>query len=283
MTRQIRSQFGDLGFVPTMGALHRGHLSLVRRAKHECKAVAVSIFVNPLQFGPAEDFSRYPRQLDADLALLGNEGVDIAFVPQVQEMFPTEFGTHVAIDGIDEKSEEGKVRPGHFRGVCTVVNKLLNIVQPRKAFFGAKDAVQCIVIRKMVRDLSMDQEIVVADTVRERDGLAMSSRNQYLTQEERKAAPILYRALSEAHELFRRKETWSRSSSGVITKRDLVAKVTQILRTEPLVSSIQYISVMDAHDAHELSDSEPISLGSILSLAVVVGKVRLIDNTTLDV
>ncbi|PMP84206.1 MAG: pantoate--beta-alanine ligase, partial [Chloroflexus aggregans] len=192
--RRARAAFDELGFVPTMGYLHQGHLALVEQARVECPAVAVSIFVNPTQFGPHEDYARYPRDTARDLALLEAAGVDLVFIPTVEEMYPPGFGTYVIQPAADEVLEGGG-RPGHFRGVATVVCKLFNIIQPTKSYFGQKDAQQTIVVRQMVRDLNIPVEIVIVPTVREPDGLALSSRNVYLTPEQRAAAPVLYRAL----------------------------------------------------------------------------------------
>ncbi|NTW04184.1 MAG: pantoate--beta-alanine ligase, partial [Oscillochloris sp.] len=199
--RQVRASFAKLGLVPTMGYLHAGHLSLVRQARQECGAVAVSIFVNPTQFGPNEDFSRYPRNMEHDLELLAEAGVDLVFTPEPAEMYPRDFGTAVVLPAADDVLE-GSARPGHFRGVATVVCKLLNIAQPTRAYFGQKDAQQTVVVRQMVRDLNIPTEIVVSPTVREPDGLALSSRNTYLTPEQRRAATVLYRALTAARERY---------------------------------------------------------------------------------
>ena len=199
--RSARAALGGLGLVPTMGYLHDGHLSLVARAKAECPAVAATIFVNPTQFGPNEDLARYPRDLPRDLRLLEAAGVDLVFAPEAAEIYPPGFDTQIVIGGVAEVLE-GAVRPGHFAGVATVVAKLLNIVQPTRAYFGQKDAQQSVVIRRLVRDLNLPVEVIVAPTVREADGLALSSRNSYLTPEQRAAAPVIYRALTVARERF---------------------------------------------------------------------------------
>src|SRR5712691_9771468 len=195
--RQARAENRIIGLVPTMGALHRGHLALIERARRECSTVIASIFVNPKQFGPAEDFSKYPRTFDSDREMLEQAGVDFLFAPEASEIYPQGFSSYVQVDGLSERLE-GRSRPGHFRGVATVVMKLLQIVQPNFAYFGRKDAQQSRIITQMARDLNLDSEIVVCPIVREPDGLAMSSRNAYLNKEERKAAPVLYRALEAA-------------------------------------------------------------------------------------
>ncbi len=263
--RQARAGFDRIGLVPTMGYLHAGHLSLVRQARRECGAAAVSIFVNPTQFAPHEDFTRYPRDLERDLRLLADEGVDLVFAPEVSEMYPNGFGTAVVLPAADEVLE-GAARPDHFRGVATVVCKLLNIVQPTMAYFGQKDAQQTVVVRQMVRDLNMPTEIVVAPTVREADGLAMSSRNSYLTPEQRAAATVLYRALTAARELLtsgeRRGDALRQAMAGVLT-------------SEPLARP-EYVSVADPLTLRELAEVGP--RGALISLAVRVGAVRLIDN-----
>ncbi|MEI8309081.1 MAG: pantoate--beta-alanine ligase [Chloroflexales bacterium] len=263
--RQARAGFDRIGLVPTMGYLHAGHLSLVRQARRECGAAAVSIFVNPTQFAPHEDFTRYPRDLERDLRLLADEGVDLVFAPEVSEMYPNGFGTAVVLPAADEVLE-GAARPDHFRGVATVVCKLLNIVQPTMAYFGQKDAQQTVVVRQMVRDLNMPTEIVVAPTVREADGLAMSSRNSYLTPEQRAAATVLYRALTAARELL---------TSGERHGDALRQAMAGVLTSEPLARP-EYVSVADPLTLRELAEVGP--RGALISLAVRVGAVRLIDN-----
>lgn len=267
--RAARQQVGRLGFVPTMGFLHKGHLSLVRQAKAECGYVAVSIFVNPTQFGPSEDLARYPRDLDRDLALLAELGTDLVFVPSAEEIYPPHYSTYVSVEGVTDVLE-GKLRPGHFRGVATVVCKLLNIIQADKAYFGQKDAQQCIVVRQMVRDLAIPTEIIIAPTVRETDGLAMSSRNVYLSREERRAAPVLSRALSAAKARF---------DAGEHNAEVLRQIVRDILATEPL-GSPDYVSLADPLSLEELETVG--ERGGILSLAVRFGKTRLIDNVLLE-
>jgi pantoate--beta-alanine ligase len=251
-----------------MGALHEGHLSLVRRAKAECGSVAVSIFVNPTQFGPQEDLSKYPRDLPRDLALLEAAGADLVWTPTPEGMYPPGFQTWVQVENLTLPLE-GAVRPDHFRGVTTVVAKLFNAVQPEKAYFGQKDAQQAAVIRRMVRDLDFPIEIIVCPTVREADGLAMSSRNLYLNAEERRAATVLYRALSAAK---------SAHVQGERSAEKLRSTVTEMINQEPL-ARLQYISCADYDSLQEI---EQIDGKTLLSMAVFVGKTRLIDNFILE-
>jgi pantoate--beta-alanine ligase len=268
--RAARKSFGgSLGLVPTMGYLHDGHLELVRRAKAECDHVAVSIFVNPTQFGPREDLARYPRDLPRDLDLLRNEGVDLVFTPTADEMYPPDYSTYVEVEHVTAPLE-GARRPGHFRGVATVVCKLFNIASADRAYFGQKDAQQTVVIQQMVRDLNLPIAIVVVPTVREPDGLAMSSRNVYLSREERAAAPVLYRALSLA------KDQYGRGERDAGTFRD---SMQQLIGAEPL-AQIEYVSVADPVTLQELEG--PIERGALLSLAVRFGATRLIDNILLE-
>ena len=258
---------GTVGFVPTMGYLHEGHVSLARRAKEECDHVVVSIFVNPTQFGPAEDLSKYPRDLERDLRLLEAAGVDLVWTPTPDVMYPPGFATWVEVEGLTEPLE-GASRPGHFRGVTTVVSKLFNAVQPTKAYFGQKDAQQAAVIRKMARDLDFPIEIVVCPTVRQADGLAMSSRNSYLSPEERQAATVLFRALSAARLAYERGER-----GGEALRRTM----TEVIGAEPL-AKMQYVSVADYDTLEEL---ETVTGKTLLSMAVFLGKTRLIDNFVL--
>jgi pantoate--beta-alanine ligase len=253
-----------VGFVPTMGYLHEGHLILVRRAKAENSSVVVSIFVNPAQFGPQEDFKKYPRNPQRDLAMLEKEKVDIVFMPSVAEMYPPQFSSWVEVGKVAERLE-GTSRPGHFRGVATVVAKLFNLVQPNKAYFGQKDAQQLAVIKKMVADLDMSVEVVAVPTVREPDGLAMSSRNIYLNPEERKQAAVLYQALGLAQKL------WSQGEKDAKVIRQ---QMTDLIQKQPL-ADIDYISIADAETLDELDTVRPPAL---VSLAVKIGKTRLIDN-----
>ena len=266
--RQYRARFGRLGLVPTMGYLHAGHLSLVRQARAECGAVAVSIFVNPTQFGPREDLARYPRDLERDLRLLREEQVDLVFVPSVDEVYPPGFSTFIDVRDVTEMLE-GAVRPGHFQGVATVVCKLFNITQPTRAYFGQKDAQQTVVVRKMVRDLDMPLDVVVVPTMREPDGLALSSRNVYLSAEQRRAATALYRALSAAG---------ARYASGERDAEALRQAMRVVLDAEPLANP-EYVSVADMLTLHELDCVG--AAGALCSLAVRFGTTRLIDNMML--
>ena len=255
---------GPVGLVPTMGYLHDGHLSLARRARAECASVAASIFVNPTQFGPSEDLASYPRDLARDLALLESAGVDLVWTPAPEVVYPSDFQTWVTVENV-AKPLEGAQRPGHFRGVATVVAKLFNAFQPDRAYFGQKDAQQVAVIKQMARDLNFPVEIVVCPTVREHDGLAMSSRNAYLNAEQRAAAPVLFRALSAAAAAF---VAGQRDAEGL---RQLMA---EIIDAEPLARP-QYVSVADPSSLQELDG--PVSR-ALLSMAVYIGKTRLIDN-----
>jgi pantoate--beta-alanine ligase len=254
-----------IGFVPTMGYLHEGHLSLVRRAKAENPTVAVSIFVNPTQFGPNEDLEAYPRDLAQDLSLLEKESTDLVWTPTSAEIYPPNYQTWVTVEKITQVLE-GAQRPGHFRGVTTVVTKLFNAVQPTKAYFGQKDAQQAAVIRQMVRDLNYPLEIVVCPIVREPDGLAMSSRNSYLNPKQRVAATVLYRALSSATKAY---------NLGERNPGRLREIMRETINEEPL-AQIQYVSCADAETLKELD--KPIQAPALLSMAVFVGKTRLIDN-----
>ena len=266
--RALRQKLsGAVGFVPTMGYLHEGHLALVKQARIENSAVIVSIYVNPAQFGPREDFGAYPRELNRDLELLRGEGVDIVFVPSDDEMYPPEFSSWVDVEKVTERLE-GAARQGHFRGVATIVAKLFNIVQPTRAYFGQKDAQQAVVIKKMVADLNMGIEIVVVPTVRESDGLAMSSRNIYLSPGERQAATILFKALTLARQLRQGGE----KDTGKIRRQ-----MTSLIQKEPL-AQIGYVSIADAETLEELNLIERPALAS---LAVRIGKTRLIDNMPL--
>jgi len=256
-----------VGFVPTMGYLHDGHLSLVRRAKEECASVVASIFVNPTQFGPGEDLSKYPRNLARDLRLLESVGVNLVWTPTPEVMYPSGFQTWVTVDELT-KGLEGAMRPGHFRGMTTVVAKLFNAVQPHKAYFGQKDAQQAAVIRRMTKDLDFPVAIVVCPTVREADGLAMSSRNAYLNAEERQAATVLFRALSAAKTAFEEGERDAEKLRQVV--RETVA-------SEPL-ATLQYVSCADYETLQEL---ERVERKALLSMAVFMGKTRLIDNFVL--
>ena len=265
--RQIRYDGKTLGLVPTMGALHDGHLSLVRAARGQSQVVAASIFVNPLQFGPNEDFTRYPRAFERDCKLLEAEGVALVFAPTVEEMYPNDAGTFVEVAGLSDVLE-GKTRPGHFRGVATVVSKLLHIVDPDSAFFGQKDAQQVAVIRRMVTDLNMPLRIVVCPIVREKDGLAMSSRNAYLDPRQRQAASVLYRALMRVQTMA---DTGERSASR------LADAGRQVIREEPL-ARLDYFEVVDENTFAPVQD---VSHGALVVTAVYFGTTRLIDNLVL--
>ncbi len=253
-----------VGFVPTMGALHEGHLSLVRTARAQSDVVIASVFVNPTQFGPTEDFSKYPRNPERDAAMLAAEKTDYFFLPSVEEMYPAGAESWVSVAGLGEKLD-GRSRPGHFRGVTTVVAKLFNIVQPDFAFFGQKDAAQVAIISKMVRDLNFDVRIVVCPIVRETDGLAMSSRNAYLSPEQRKQALVLYRSLMRVQNLVDRGET---------SAARLSVAGTQVIAEEPAVK-LDYFEIVDRATLDPVSD---ISGGALIAVAAYVGSTRLIDN-----
>jgi pantoate--beta-alanine ligase len=267
--RQNRQELpGPLALVPTMGYLHAGHLSLIQQARRECRSVIASIFVNPTQFGPQEDFARYPRDLPHDLERLQSAGVDMVWAPETSEMYPNGYQTWITVDEIPQVLE-GAMRPGHFRGVATVVAKLLNAVQPERAYFGQKDAQQVAVIRRMVLDLNFPLEVVVCPIVREADGLAMSSRNVYLTPEQRRAASVIYRALMQAQAAF---DTGERHPGRL---RQIVLNE---LATEPQ-ARLEYVSCADPDTFHELE--APFDRALIL-LAVYFGTTRLIDNWVLE-
>ena len=259
---------GSVGLVPTMGYLHEGHLSLVRCARGDNEHLVVSIFVNPTQFGPQEDYRRYPRDPERDLRLLEQEGTDIVFMPGVEEMYPPGFDAWVEVGQSLTGRLEGAFRPGHFRGVATVVAKLFNVVQPQRAYFGQKDGQQLAVIRKMVADLNMGVEVVAVPTVREPDGLAMSSRNAYLSPEERRAAAVLWRSLCRARELF---------DAGERRAEVIRGEMEDVLAAEPL-ARVEYVSVADAQTLAELETIQ--DRAALVSLAVRIGSTRLIDNVT---
>jgi pantoate--beta-alanine ligase len=267
--RALRQKLnGTVGFVPTMGYLHEGHLALVKQARTDNSNVIVSIYVNPTQFGHREDFGSYPRELNRDLELLREEGVDIVFVPSDDEIYPPEFSSWVDVGKVTERLE-GSSRPGHFRGVATVVAKLFNIVQPSRAYFGQKDAQQVVVIKRMVAELNMGIDIVVVSTVRESNGLAMSSRNVYLSSGERQAATILFKALNLAQQLWQGGE----KDAGKLRKQ-----MTSLIQKEPL-AQIDYVSIADAETLEELN---LVDRPALASLAVRIGKTRLIDNMPLE-
>ena len=262
--RRVTRNGKTLGFVPTMGALHEGHLSLVRASKARCDVTAVSIFVNPLQFGPAEDLDKYPRTMERDTALLEQLGADLLFTPAVEEMYPAGAQTYVLVEGLSNKLD-GASRPGHFRGVATVVAKLFEIVRPDFAFFGQKDAAQAAVLRKLVNDLDMDVEVVVCPIVRESDGLAMSSRNAYLTSEQRQQALVLYRSLLRVQAAV---------DHGERDSAKLIEIGKQVIANES-GAKLDYFAIVDP-DALELVAD--VSCGALVAVAAYVGATRLIDN-----
>ena len=265
----LRHEGKRLGLVPTMGALHEGHLSLARAAKAQCDVVVVSIFVNPTQFGPNEDFSRYPRTFERDRDLLDKEGVDFIFAPSVDEMYPQGTVTYVTVEGLSDKLC-GKSRPGHFRGVTTVISKLFHIIEPDVAFFGQKDAAQAAIIRRMARDLNLSVQIVVCPIVREPDGLAMSSRNSYLNPQQRQSALVLYRSLMHIQELF---------GKGERTSAKLIAAAKEVLAGWPSVR-LDYFEIVNPET---LDPVEEVYRDALVAVAAFVGSTRLIDNILLNV
>jgi len=265
-----REEDKTIGLVPTMGALHEGHLSLVREARRMCDVVVVSVFVNPTQFGPGEDFERYPRDLTGDTTKLADYNVDYIFAPPPEEVYPKNFSTYVTVEGLSEPME-GQARPGHFRGVATVLTILFNTVRPDFAFFGQKDAQQTLVVRRLVRDLAFDTEIVVLPTVREESGLALSSRNAFLGKDERRSAAVLYRALSQAREAY---------YEGERSARKLAEAVRATVEAVPGVR-LDYVGVTDGETMEKLdkiADDRPV----LISLAAFVGPTRLIDNIVIQ-
>lgn len=270
VARKIRrEQDRTIGLVPTMGALHEGHLSLVREARRMCDVVVVSVFVNPTQFGPSEDYEHYPRDLTKDTALLTDYNVDYIFAPSADEIYPKDFSTYVNVGGLS-KLLEGETRPGHFRGVTTIVAILLNTVRPDFAFFGQKDAQQAVIIKRMVRDLAFDTEILVLPTVREDSGLAISSRNLYLGPEEQESATVIHRALVQAKEVYKKGERHAGKLAEI---------VRTTIETEPR-ARVDYVSVVDAESLEKLDklDERPI----LVAVAAYVGKTRLIDNIVMN-
>jgi pantoate--beta-alanine ligase len=268
--RLRREEDKTIGLVPTMGALHEGHLSLVREARRMCDVVVVSVFVNPAQFGPGEDFQRYPRDLTGDTTKLSDYNVDYIFAPAPEEIYPKNFSTYVTVEGLSEPME-GVARPGHFRGVATVLTVLFNTIRPDFAFFGQKDAQQTLVVRRLVRDLAFDLEVVVLPTVREQSGLALSSRNAYLGEEGRKAAAVIYRALSQAREVY---------MEGERNPKRLAEAVRAQFESEPR-ARLEYVSVVDA-DTMEKFDRLPEDRPVLIALAAHVGQTRLIDNIVIQ-
>lgn len=265
---KMRGKYSRVGLVPTMGALHEGHLSLVQRARTIADQVAVSIFVNPAQFGPNEDFHRYPRMLDQDLALLEDKGVDLVFIPDVSEVYPDGYKTFVSVEELSQKLC-GMTRPIHFRGVTTIVLKLFNLVQPQFALFGQKDAQQCVIIQRMVQDLCLDVGIVVCPIVREADGLAMSSRNHYLNPAQRKAATVLYQCTE-----------WARQkvAEGEKQTETLLSEIKSKIGKEPL-ARLDYVAIVDENN---LSRVTFLQEKALLAMAAFFGRTRLIDNTFLE-
>ncbi|HTQ61752.1 MAG TPA: pantoate--beta-alanine ligase [Candidatus Solibacter sp.] len=262
--RAARAEGRVIGLVPTMGALHEGHTALVARARKECSRVIASVFVNPKQFGPSEDYKKYPRTLEKDAEKLDAIGVDVLFAPEAADVYPDGFRTYVSVEGISERLE-GRSRPGHFRGVATVVLKLFEIVQPNFAYFGRKDAQQVRIISEMARDLNLDAEIVVCPIVREADGLALSSRNAYLSVEERRAATVLHRALIAARDEL---------ASGIRDALQLQTAMRKIVEAEPLATA-DYAEIVNAETFESVVR---VSRACYAVLAVFIGKTRLIDN-----
>lgn len=269
-SRKFIREGKTIGFVPTMGALHEGHLSLVRRAKQENHIAVVSIFVNPIQFGPLEDIERYPRDIEGDIEKLKKEDVDTLFMPDVSSMYPEGFSTYVEIRGISERLC-GAFRPGHFRGVATVVTKLLNIVKPKILYLGQKDFQQSVILKRLIRDLDIDVDIVICPTIREKDGLAMSSRNAYLDNEQRRAAKVIYQCLVEASEIIK---------SGIKEGAYIKDFMHKRLLEEPLVSAIDYAGV---YDPDNLTEVDEIKKEVLLAIALKIGSARLIDNILLEI
>ena len=267
--KKARSEGKVIGLVPTMGYLHDGHLALVREARKMSDVVVVSVFLNPTQFGPSEDFDKYPRDATRDAEMLSNEEIDFLFMPKVEEIYPEQFRTTVKVRELSEQMC-GASRPGHFEGVTTIVLKLFHIVEPHFAFFGQKDAQQLVIIRRMVKDLNMDEEIVRVSTVREPDGLAMSSRNSYLSPEERKAATVLYRALEHA---------LARIEEGERKTKPILKEMREIIQTEPL-AKLDYVCASDLND---LRDLKTLKGKCLIAVAANFGKTRLIDNIIVEV
>lgn len=270
VARDLRAQGKTIGLVPTMGALHEGHLSLMEQAQEMSDVVCVSVFVNPKQFAPNEDFSRYPRDLARDAELAFTRNVEYIFAPTPEEMYPNGFSSYVVVEGLSDKLE-GAARPGHFRGVTTVVNKLFNVTHPNFAFFGRKDAQQVIVLKRMVKDLCMDVEIIVSPIVREEDGLALSSRNVYLSTDERKAAVVLRRALDKCRKMFQ---------GGERDSARLLQAMKATVEAEPL-ARLDYLAITDTTTLDAV-ETIPFVRPTLVSMAVYIGKTRLIDNLVLN-
>lgn len=268
ISKDLRAKGKSIGFVPTMGALHDGHLSLIKRAKEENDITVVSIFVNPTQFAQGEDYERYPRDVESDKEKLESTGIDYLFLPDVNSLYPEGYLTYVTVEKLSEKLC-GKFRPGHFRGVATIVCKLFNIVRPVRAYFGQKDYQQSLIIKRMVEDLNFDIDIIVCPTIREQDGLAMSSRNLYLNEDERKAATVIYKALQEGEKLLK---------DGA-TPVEVKLKMEKMLKNEPLVREIQYAGVFDPLTLEEVIEKQEKYL---LAIALKIGDTRLIDNLIVE-
>jgi len=265
VSKAIKKEGKNIGFVPTMGYLHEGHTSLMRCSKKENDITVVSIFVNPTQFGENEDFDKYPRDLERDLKICEKEGVDFVFAPSAKDMYPEGYATYVVMEDLVDRLC-GKFRPGHFKGVLTVVNKLFNIIKPDKAYFGEKDYQQLVVIKKMVKDLNMDVEVIGCPIVREEDGLAKSSRNKYLSKEERTSAVSLYKALQLAQKMFNEGET---------DPEKIISQMENLIKSYPQVKEIQYIEIVDPDT---LKPKEKVEKGDRVLIAVFIGDTRLIDN-----
>jgi len=268
ISKELRFKGKSIGFIPTMGALHEGHLSLIRRAKEENDIVIVSIFVNPTQFAQGEDYEKYPRDVELDKEKLEALAIDYLFLPDVNSLYPEGYSTYVVVEGLSDKLC-GIFRPGHFRGVATIVCKLFNIVKPLRAYFGQKDYQQSLIIRRMVEDLNFDIEIIVCPTVREQDGLAMSSRNLYLNEKERQSATVIYKALKEGERLLNKGEK----------PLDVKLKMHEILKKEPLIREIQYAGVYDPLTLEEVKERQNKYL---LAVALKIGDTRLIDNLIVE-
>lgn len=270
LSKDIKKNNKTIGLVPTMGYLHEGHLSLVRASKKDTDVTVVSIFVNPIQFGPKEDLSKYPRDFERDRSMLEKEGVDYIFYPSVEEMYQTDFSTTINVEGVT-KNLCGASRPGHFRGVATVVGKLFNIVMPDKAYFGEKDFQQLVTIKRMVRDLNFPIEIIGMPIVREKDGLAMSSRNSYLSEEERKSALCIYKSIILAREMVK---------CGKKNVKDILNAIEELIRNTPY-TKIDYVKICNPETLEYIEDGD-IDGKKLLALAVFVGNTRLIDNAILE-
>lgn len=269
ITKNLKIKSKSIGFVPTMGALHDGHLSLIKRAKEENDITIVSIFVNPTQFVQGEDYEKYPRDLESDSEKLKKIGVEYLFYPEANVLYPNGYSTYVNVEDISDKLC-GKFRPGHFRGVATIVCKLFNIINPNRAYFGQKDYQQTLIIKKMVQDLNFDVEIIVCPTIREQNGLAMSSRNLYLGEDEKRAATVIYKALLEGEKLLKYK----------INPSEVTLKLQEILRKEPLIKEIQYAGVYDPLSLEESYEKKDKYL---IAIAVKIGDTRLIDNMLVEI